>query len=415
MTKTVSILGAGIQGVCVALMLQKHGYKVNLIDKSWGIMNRASMTQEGKIHLGLIYGMDKSLRTGYRMVQDALHFAPILDRLLGANQNWDLLKSKKDTYLVTKDSMLSSKDAETYFEALDTKFQEQIRNTNLHYLGSRPERIFQKSQTPWYVESSLIDSAFQTEEVSVDQPKLKELFKRKIQNTPSIELFLEHKVMEIKRKKDSLVVVCKTESKTPKNFESEIVVNCMWENRIYFDQMMGIEDDQIHSLRLKYGLILKADDFLLSLDSVNLIHGAYGSFVIHPNSNTAFFCWYPSSMKGLIPYGPLPESWEQACDGNFSKEEIDSLIMDNFIAFKRYIPKLQNFNLLRVSAGVILAEGNKDIDKPDSGFHSRIESPIRKLDGYYSVSTSKFTSAPRNTLILEKELFPEKNSFLVSI
>ena len=74
MAKTATVLGAGIQGVCVSLMLQKHGYRVHLIDKSRDIISRSSLTHEGKIHLGFVYGMDKSLKTGRKMVKDALHF-----------------------------------------------------------------------------------------------------------------------------------------------------------------------------------------------------------------------------------------------------------------------------------------------------------------------------------------------------
>src|SRR5688572_24890107 len=406
MGKTASVLGTGIQGICVALMLQKHGYKVQLIDKNWDVMNRASLTREGKIHLGFIYGMDKSFRTGHRMVEDALHFAPTLDKLIGTNQSWDLLKAKKNVYLVTKDSMLTPEEVDVHFEVINSKFQDHLKDPTLHYLGSRPTRIFQKIPIPWYVDPNLIDAAYLTEEVSVDQPRIKELFKQKILNSALIELFLEHQVIEIKKKPNGYAVECKQKDGASKTFESDIVINCLWENRIYFDKLMGIDEEEIHSLRLKYGLVVKADEFLLSIDSANFIHGPLGSFVIHPNDDSAFFCWYPASMRGLMPYGALPESWEQICNGIIPKEEIDSLITDNFNAFKKFIPQLNKFDVIKVSAGVILAEGHKDIDKRESGFHTRIESPIRELDGYYSVSTSKFTSAPRNTVILENTLFP---------
>ena len=45
------VLGGGIQGCCIALMLRKHDYDVKIIDKSTDIFNRASLNQEGKIHM----------------------------------------------------------------------------------------------------------------------------------------------------------------------------------------------------------------------------------------------------------------------------------------------------------------------------------------------------------------------------
>ena len=115
MTKSAIVLGAGIQGVFVALMLQKHGYRVRLIDKSRDIINRTSLTYEGKLHLGFVYGMDKTWQTGYRMTRDALHFAPYLDYLLGGTEDWSRFRSKPNIYLVAQDSMLSPPEVHAYF------------------------------------------------------------------------------------------------------------------------------------------------------------------------------------------------------------------------------------------------------------------------------------------------------------
>ena len=75
--KKALVLGGGIQGCCIALMLEKQGYEVNLVDKNKDIINRASLNQEGKIHLGFVYGLDSSLKTGKKLLLDALYFAPL--------------------------------------------------------------------------------------------------------------------------------------------------------------------------------------------------------------------------------------------------------------------------------------------------------------------------------------------------
>ena len=57
-SENVAVLGAGLQGACVALELARRGYRVLLIDQSSGCMQRASLASEGKIHLGLVYAND---------------------------------------------------------------------------------------------------------------------------------------------------------------------------------------------------------------------------------------------------------------------------------------------------------------------------------------------------------------------
>jgi hypothetical protein len=405
MTKIAVVLGAGIQGVCVALMLQKHGYRVNLIDKSRDVINRASLTYEGKIHLGFVYGMDPSLQTGHKMVRDALHFAPYLDHLLDKNENWDLLKSKPNIYLVAQDSMLSPQEAEAHFEKLDSYFQDCLSDKTLHYLGKRPGSIFKKIATPEYINPEMVSASFFTEEVSVNQVKLKDLLKKKILELPSINIFLGHLVTEIVATSNGFEVQCQRKDESITSFNADLVFNCLWESRIYFDQMMGLGGGAEQSIRLKYGLVVKADDFIRSLDSFTIIHGPYGNFVISPDDDRAFCSWYPSCLKGMMEYGTIPVLWDQACDGYTSDSLIKQLRDDNFESFRKIVPQLNQFDVLEVKAGLILAEGNKDITERDSSFHTRSEFPIRESAGYYSVSTSKYTSAPRNTMLLEQMLF----------
>ena len=404
MAKTATVLGAGIQGVCVSLMLQKHGYRVHLIDKSRDIISRSSLTHEGKIHLGFVYGMDKSLKTGRKMVKDALHFSSYLEYLLEKDTNWTFLKSKPNVYLVNRDSMLSPQEIEAYFEKLDTYFQDCLSDDSLNYLGKRPKTIFKKVVIPKYINPDIVSAAFLTEEISIDQIRLKELLKRKISESPSIGLFLDHCVTEIAREPNDLVVECQQKEGSITSFRSDVVFNCLWESRIKFDQMIGLEGETGQSIRLKYGLVVKADDFLRSLLSFTMIHGPYGQIVISPHHARAYVSWYPACMKGMMDYGTISEAWENACDGYACDSLIEELRIDSYENLRNIIPQLSKFQIIEVKAGLILSEGNIDITEKNSLFHSRSEFPIRESAGYYSVNTGKYTSAPRNTMLLEQML-----------
>jgi len=170
------------------------------------------------------------------------------------------------------------------------------------------------------------------------------------------------------------------------------------------DKQMGMQVEKGCNLRLKYGITTKAPVALQGLSSFSVIQGPYGDFVNFPQSKETYFSWYPSSMTGMVIDQSMPPSWEEACDGYIPNTLRQSLVNDNFNHFHRLIPTLSDFKDPAVIGGVIIAKGHHDIHDPNSKLHERSEFPITQNDGYFSISTSKFTSAPRNTSLLEKML-----------
>lgn len=76
----IVVTGAGLTGCSVALELDRRGYEVELLDRFDKPMLGASLTNEGKIHLGLIYAADTSFRTAEMQLRGALSFSPPLRR-----------------------------------------------------------------------------------------------------------------------------------------------------------------------------------------------------------------------------------------------------------------------------------------------------------------------------------------------
>lgn len=89
----VLVLGAGIQGVCVALALRQRGYRVALVDRMPDLMLRTSLRNEGKIHLGFVYANDATFQTAPLMLRAALCFAPLFEEWLESDVNWRELSS----------------------------------------------------------------------------------------------------------------------------------------------------------------------------------------------------------------------------------------------------------------------------------------------------------------------------------
>ena len=400
--KKALVLGGGIQGCCLSIMLKKHGYDVKIIDKSADIFNRASLNQEGKIHMGFNYGLDSSLKTGKKLMLDALHFAPYLEYLIGEKLPWEKFRSLNFNYLVAKDSLLSPEQVESYFQTLQTIYQSFLENTNLTYLGKRPKRLFRRTPIPSQLNPDFFQACFATEEVALHPESLKEIIKAKVLSE-NISLCLNQYIADVKKTPTGFAV--KTYSKeVVQRFESDLVFNCLWEGKLFLDKKIGIKIEKNLNMRIKFGIITMTQTSLHNLPSFTIIQGPYGDHVNYPQSNQSYFCWYHSSMKGMIVDQIMPSSWERACEGDVPNSLETNLVRENFSHFNRLIPALSNFQGSVIKAGVIVAKGHQDIHKLKSSLHERNENPITKNNGFFSISTGKFTSAPHNAYLLEKIL-----------
>ena len=400
--KRALILGGGIQGCCISLMLKKHDYEVSIIEKSDGIINRASINQEGKIHLGFNYGMDKSLKTGKKLMLDALNFAPYLEYLLDKKVNWENYKSFNFNYLITKDSMLSPEEVNTYFEFLQDTYSSFLENKKLNYLGKRPKRIFQKASIPSKVNPNFFQACFATEEAALYPESIKEIIKEKILSE-SISLLLNQNITRVKRTQKGFMVETRQKNGNICQIDADVVFNCLGEGKFALDKEMGLYDRNIN-FRFKFRIPAKIPKSLDELGSFTIIKGPYGDFVNYPQRKEASFCWYPSSIQGMVVDQNIPANWEEFSEGNIPNALKQKLVNDNLEHFRRLIPTLSEFKEPLVRGGVIVAKGNSDIDDRESTLHQRSDFPIFQNDGYFSINTGKYTSAPHNTSLLEKML-----------
>lgn len=76
----IAVLGAGLQGVLCALELAERGHRLVIFDAAGGDLKRASLHNEGKIHLGYVYGKDASNQTVIPMPEGVSRFAESLAR-----------------------------------------------------------------------------------------------------------------------------------------------------------------------------------------------------------------------------------------------------------------------------------------------------------------------------------------------
>jgi len=400
------VLGGGVQGVLAALMLAQRGYDVTLIDQRGEMMAAASVNYEGRVHLGLIYAMDRSFSTSARMATDALHFTPIVERLLGRKLDWTVLSSTASRYLVHRKSHLSVDQLENHFGQVEQAVLEGLRDDRLSYLGQRLTHVARRAEIPVDASPTEIVACFDTVETCVDQPAMRKILIDAVGATPRITLSLGLRVRGVsERAGGDWEIACEDKAGARHDLKASLVVNCLWEDRARLDRQAGIDDFASESVRLKYSMLVRRNKVIDRLGTFLIVHGAFGSIVTHPGRDYAFLSWYSASLKGIAPSQSFPDEWRAACAGNISPQTMEQVWWDNLEGFSQIIPDLGRPEPLLIKAGLILAEGLRDIDRPDSGFHRRDETPIRRSGTFFSIATGKYTSAPRNAELLERLVF----------
>lgn len=189
-------------------------------------------------------------------------------------------------------------------------------------------------------------------------------------------------------------------------YQSDIVINCLWENQTTIDHQLGIASRKENNLRLKFGIISKYIEALGSIPSISMVSGPYGDFVNFKQleDRKMYFSWYPVSRQGMINNQHIPTDWITICNGNIDKSLADYQFEKHEQIFRQLFSRSFHFNYPVLIAGMIVANGKDDIHDINSALHQRSEEPIFSENGYYSVSTGKYTSAPHNALLLKNIL-----------
>src|SRR5659263_670998 len=115
--RRVAVLGAGVMGTSTALFLARRGCDVTLVDREGAAMRATSRWNEGKIHLGYLYGADSSLNTARHVIPGGLMFGSLLEQLIGRDLD-SHTTSQDDIYLVHRDSVVGTQVVRAQFRAV---------------------------------------------------------------------------------------------------------------------------------------------------------------------------------------------------------------------------------------------------------------------------------------------------------
>lgn len=347
------------------------------------------------MHLGYVYALDHTKKTSEKLLVDALHFAPIVEELLEEKIDWSKLRSTAFNYYVAGDSMLGVNALLEHYAHIDNVYHSMKDDAAIHYLGTNPERLHQE---PTNHSSELYDknivAIIPTQEYAIELHTLRTKIVRKIV-TSNIKTCLSHKVIDVRRTSQGFETTCLYQEKEIK-IKSDIVINAAWAGKRAIDQMVNIIDDDIWSLRIKMGLVLPFEK-ASEIKSFTMVQGSYGDFVHYPNDKSVYFSWYDHCMVHQTTATSLSGAWKQI----YTNKNLQAKFKNNIECTRDKLvdlfPEFKSTNIHSVKIGPILARDYKSINDPVSGLHQRSDAPILIDDGYYSINTGKFTSAPHNS------------------
>jgi hypothetical protein len=389
MALRIAVLGAGLQGACVALEFAEAGARVDVYEKERHLVSRASANNNGKIHLGYVWANDRSLRTASLMVRGALTFFPYLRRFLGPKLA-ALPVSAPFSYLVHRNSLKTAEEVEAHLNAVNRLSLERVSENGLNYLQA--DHTIAPRRVPLDVgpfESRSVVAAFSTPELAIDPEFLADLTRETLISHPDIRCITGARVQSARPFSNS-VVVRFLQSGAPSEKAYDHVINTLWDGRLAVDNSFGIKPKRPWLHRVKYFAAGKAPGATLPCCTVLL--GPFGDIVTY--TGRVYLSWYPAGM--LAKSTELhPPDWPTVLTGT-TADEIRRHIINGLSDIVPGVAGISEADAsqLNIKGATIFAWGDSDIDDPRSSLHERFDVGPKSFGRYHSIDTGKLTTAP---------------------
>ena len=389
----VLILGAGLTGVSIALELSHRGIASTLIERDPLAVHRASLRNEGKIHLGLIYANDPSLTTALRQLEGALSFRALISRWLVSDE-W-LARSAPFHYLVARSSILGPERLAEHYAAVERHCRALLADPGRDYLGARPGRLTRRledAEIERFFDRDHFVAGFATEECAVDTDRLAFALRVAVGRDARIRFMPSHQVRAVEPRGDSFLVAGDGPVGSFAATATHLV-NATWEQRVGFDRQLWLAPPAHLLHRLKFRVIARLPEHLRAAPSVTMVLGRYGDLVVRSNG-TAYLSWYPVAMRGWSEELVPPSFWDAFCRGEVDADLRAEIVAAVLSGMNAWCPGLAACEPICVDAGVVVAIGATDVDDRSSELHDRSRIGVFSRGRYHSVDPGKLTTAP---------------------
>ncbi|MBB4303028.1 glycine/D-amino acid oxidase-like deaminating enzyme [Rhodobium orientis] len=380
--RTIAIVGAGLLGCLSAIALARRGRRVVLFERDGDILGRASRFNEGKVHLGFTYGLDRTGETAARMFAYGIRFKEELARLLDRPVE-EFFLHQRCVYAVAGDSALTLEDAVTHLDALDALHAAHLAAGGAPATTSGPfiRRLTGAELAARF--SDTVTAAFDVAEPMLDCDRLCDGVAAAVRAASGIEIVAGCAVHAIEATPEIV------DADGNRHGPFDRVINAAWDGMPAIEHRSGRPADG-HSLRGKTGFVTEVLRGMPEAP-VTFCWGMYGDLVPQTR-NQAYVSWYPSCRMGFTTSVSAGSGWFDALAESF---DFNRAYQDCRAAFSRLLPNLElSEEPAARRAGAILAHARTDLQDPGSGLHRRTDFGIHAYDRVLMVNTGKLSCAP---------------------
>jgi glycine/D-amino acid oxidase-like deaminating enzyme len=373
-------------GTSLALFLARRGTEVVLIDAAEEPMARASRWNEGKIHLGYLYAGDATLATAARVLPGGLRFRPLVEELVGEPLD-EAATPQDDIYLVHRESVVDADAMGRYFSRL-TELVRDHQDAAGYFRdlpGSAVHRL-ERVELEGVADCRVITAGFRVPERSVSTAWVADRLVDALRSEPRIAVHTGVTVTGLAREARG---GWRIQTEPPLDQTADVVVNALWERRIGIDQSLGLEPGPGWSHRHRLSLFMRLPN-ATALPSAVVATGPFGD-VKNYNGRDLYVSWYPAGLtaEGHDIAPPDLPVHDAAALARVAQETVDGLA-----GAIPGLPAAVAGAQVDVAGGWVFAQGRGSLADARSTLHRRDRFGVRRFDGYFSVDTGKYSTAP---------------------
>jgi hypothetical protein len=370
-------------------MLARRGYEVTLFDQRPEPVAAASRWNEGKIHLGYLYGADPGLGTARHLLPGSLQFAPLISHLLETDLAAHTT-STDDLYLVHRNSVAGPDALGATFARLDVVVRDQpgARDYMVNVSDARSRRL-SAGELSAITGSHDIVAAFEVPERSINTQWVADRLAAALADMRGITL----------RPGTTITGAQPVDGPdgrwrvtgTPRLDERfDVVINALWEGRLAIDRTAGLALPGGWSHRYRRCIFARTSREVGTRSALVSV-GPFGD-VKNYNGRDFYISWYPVGLAGES--GALSMAEPPLLDARATERFITGVRA----ALTPLLPDVDAIfaaaETLTVHGGFVFARERGPLDDPASTIHRRDRFGIERVGSYFSVDTGKYCTAP---------------------
>jgi glycine/D-amino acid oxidase-like deaminating enzyme len=396
--RRVAVLGAGIMGSAIAIELARRGCDVTLIDREAQPVAATSRWNEGKIHLGYLYGADPTTATARHILPGSLRFAERARALISSDLEGHITTGD-DLYLLHRDSVVGAEVMRARFEAI-SELVRQHPDAGRYLVDVSDARVAELTAAELgALAGTDIVAGFRVPERSVDTRWFGDRLAGAVASEPGVMLQLDTTVVGAEPR-DAVDGRWRVHGLNGFDEDFDVVVNALWGGRLPVDVTAGLAPHPPWSHRFRLCVFLRTRTEHEQPSALVAV-GPFGD-VKNYNGRDFYLSWYP---VGLVAEGDGLELQAPAIPKGADAEAFAGRVRH---ALERVIPGIgrvfDDAESTTVHGGFVFARGSGTLDDPRSGLHRRDRYGVERRGTYFSIDTGKYSTAPWTAGILAAEI-----------